>query len=94
MGATAIYIDDDLKARVAIAAGYAGKTIHGFMLDAVVCAVEDSEGSDKFFQSADRRWEQALTTGRAITSEDMHAYLLARARGKHAKRPRARKIRP
>jgi predicted transcriptional regulator len=94
MSTTTIRIDEDLKARVALAAERAGKTAHGFILDAIARTVEDAELNDQFHQLADQRWERAQATGRAIAAEDLHSYLEARVRGERAKRPRARKILP
>ena len=92
MSMTTIRIDDELKARVALAAQRAGKTSHGFILEAISRTVEDAELENRFHQQADERWQKAHATGRAIAAEDMHAYLDARAQGKPAKRPRARKV--
>lgn len=92
MSTTTIRIDDELKARVALAAERAGKTAHGFILDAIARTVEDAELEDRFHLLADERWQKAQATGKAIAAEDMHVYLAARAQGKPAKRPRARKL--
>ncbi len=92
MSMTTIRIDDELKARVTLAAERAGKTTHGFILEAICRTVEDAELEDGFHQLADERWQKAQANGKAIAAEDMHAYLVARAQGKPAKRPRARKV--
>ena len=86
MSTTTIRIDDELKARIALAAERAGKTAHGFILDAISRTVEDAELEDRFHLLADERWHKAQVTGKAIAAEDMHAYLDTRAQGKPAKR--------
>lgn len=92
MSMTTIRVDEELKARITLAAERAGKTTHGFILEAICRTVEDGELEDGFHQLADERWQKAQVTGKAIAAEDMHAYLVARAQGKPAKRPRARKV--
>jgi len=92
MSTTTIRIDDELKARIALAAERAGKTAHGFILDAISRTVEDAELEDRFHLLADERWQKAQATGKAIAADDMHVYLALRAQGKPAKRPRARKL--
>lgn len=92
MSMTTIRIDDELKARVALAAQRAGKTSHGFILEAICRTVEDAELEDGFHKIADERWQKVQATGKAIAAEEMHAYLVARAQGKPATLARARKV--
>ena len=91
MPTTTIRIDDELKARVALAAERAGKTSHGFILDAISRIVEQAELADDFHRIAGERWAKILATGKTVPWEDMSAYLAARSRGQNLRKPRARK---
>jgi len=91
MSTTTIRIDEDLKARVAAVAERAGKTTHGFILDAIAQATEEAERNDEFHRVADDRWSKYLATGETVPWKEARAYLQARASEKKLKRPRARK---
>jgi len=89
---TTIRINDDLKARVAAAAERAGKTPHGFIVDAIAQAAEQSELEADFHQLAARRLAKILATGTGVPLDDARNYLLARARGEKPRRPKPRKL--
>ena len=91
MSTTTIRIDDDLKTRIAAAAERAGKTSHGFILDAISRTVEQTELNDDFHRVADERWENILATGKTVSWDEMRTYLAARSRGKSPRKPKARK---
>jgi predicted transcriptional regulator len=93
MSTTTIRLDDELKARVAAAAERAGKTAHGFIVDAIAGETERSEIEAQFHQVADERWARFLRTGKAIPWGEGRAYLEALARGERPTRPAARKPR-
>ncbi len=92
MSTTTIRIDENLKARIAAAAERAGKTSHGFILDAIAKTVEQAEMSDSFHREADERWAKILAKGKTVAWEDMRAYLAARASGHAPRKPRPRKL--
>ena len=91
MSTTTIRIDEQLKARVAAVAERAGKTTHGFILDAIAQATEEAERNDEFHRVADERWARYLASGETVPWKGARAYLQARARGEKLPRPRARK---
>lgn len=92
MSTTTIRIDEALKARVAAAAERAGKTSHGFIVDAIAQTVEQAELTESFHREADKRWAGILAKGKSIAWDDMRAYLAARANGQAPRRPRPRKL--
>ena len=92
MSTTTIRIEEELKARVAAAAERAGKTAHGFILDAIAQTVEQAEQDEAFHRIADERWAKLLATGKTMRWEDAKTYLEARARGERARKPAARKL--
>lgn len=91
MTTTTIRIEDELKARVAVAAQRAGKTAHAFILDAIAQTVEQVELDDEFHRAADERWAKVLATGKTVPWGDAKAFLEARARGEGPRKPVARK---
>ncbi len=91
MSTTTIRLEDELKARVAIAAEIAGKTTHAFILDAISQTVEQTELDAQFDAIAERRWANIVATGKSVPWEVARAHLLARASGERPRRPAARK---
>lgn len=91
MSTTTIRIEEELKARIGIAAERAGKTAHAFILDAIAQTVEQAEREAEFHQVADHRWEEILAGGKTLSWDDTRAYLEARAAGQAVQRPLARK---
>jgi predicted transcriptional regulator len=88
---TTIRIEEDLKARVAAAAERAGKTSHAFIVDAITQTVEQAELDEAFHRIADERWARVLSTGRTVPWGEARAYVDARLRGEHPRKPVARK---
>ena len=87
---TTIRIEDELKARVATAATRAAKTAHAFILDAIAQTVEQAELDETFHRAADERWANVLATGKTVPWDDAKAWLEARSRGEHPRKPVAR----
>lgn len=91
MTTTTIRLDDELKTRVAAMADREGKTAHAFILDAIEQTVEQAEAEAEFDQLADKRWANVVANGKTIALTDAKQYLVARAAGKRARKPVARK---
>lgn len=91
MSTTTIRLPKDLKARVAAAAERAGTTPHGFILEAIAEKAEQAERRADFHDVAEKRYAALLASGKTIPWEKMRGYLEARAAGKRAARPKARK---
>jgi uncharacterized protein (DUF1778 family) len=91
MSTTTLRIEDTLKSRVADAAQREGKTPHAFMLDAITKTVDQLELDNEFHRVADERWAELMTTGKSISWEAAKVYMEAKARGKAARKPTARK---
>jgi predicted transcriptional regulator len=92
MSTTTIRIDEELKARVAMAAQRAGKTAHAFIVEAIARTVEQVEWDEAFERLADDRWTSLMTNERSVAWSDTKAWLEARARGVQSPRPSARKL--
>jgi predicted transcriptional regulator len=91
MSTTTIRIDDDLKARVTVAAESAGTTAHAFILDAIAHTVEQAELDEALHRVADARWAKILATGKTVPWDAAKAWLEARSRGQRPRRPVVRK---
>jgi predicted transcriptional regulator len=91
MPTTTIRIEDDLKARVAVAAETAGKTAHAFILDAIAHTVEQAELDEAFHRVAEQRWAKILATGKTVRWDAAKAWLEPRSRGERPRKPVARK---
>lgn len=92
MSTTTIRLPEDLKARVASAAEHAGITAHAFILAAIAERAELAEARAAFSLECRERLDKLEATGLAIPWDEARRYLLDRAAGKNAARPKARKI--
>jgi len=90
MSTTTIRLEEDLKARVSVAAERAGKTAHAFILDAIAQTVEQAEQDAAFHHVAEDRWANILATGKSVAWDDARAWLEARSRGERPRKPAAR----
>lgn len=91
MSTTTIRIEEELKSRIASAAARAGKSSHAFIVDVLAETVERSEMDETLHRIADERWDMLQRTGESVGWDDAKAYIHARAAGKTASRPLARK---
>ena len=94
MTTTTLRLPDELKARIAAAAQRTGTTPHGFMLDAIAEKTAEAERKAEFDALADARFASVLQSGETIPWEQMREYLLQRAAGAPAERPRTKKTAP
>ena len=92
MSTTTIRLPDDLKARIAVAADRADISPHNFILQAIAEKTVLEQRRATFREEADRRYDGIVATGRTPPWETMRTYLEARAGGKYAAPPRARKL--
>ncbi|GAB2181885.1 hypothetical protein DLREEDagrD3_21080 [Denitratisoma sp. agr-D3] len=92
MSTTTIRLTDELKARVAAAAGRAGTTPHNFILEAIAEKAAQAERRAEFDEVAEERYARMVETGKAIPWSEMRGYLEGRVAGKAVKRPAARKL--
>lgn len=92
MSTTTIRIPDDLKMRVAKAAGRAGTTPHNFILEAIAEKTGQAERRADLDAVAEERYARIVETGKTIPWSEMRSYLEDRVAGGKAKRPSARKL--
>lgn len=91
MATTTIRISNELKARVAAAAERAGKTSHGFILEAIAEKAEQEERRSDFDEVAERRLADVVSSGKTVSWDKLRTYVEDRLAGKTARRPIAKK---
>jgi predicted transcriptional regulator len=89
---TTIRLPEELKARIAKAAGRAGTTPHNFILEAIAEKAEQAERRAEFDAEAEERYARIVESGKTIPWSEMRSYLEGRLAGKAVKRPAARKL--
>ena len=92
MPTTSIRLSEDLKNRMTQAAERAGTTPHAFMLDAIAERVIEDERRNDFYDSAERRYTEIVTSGMTIPWSEMRIYLEHQLTGKETAQPAARKL--
>lgn len=91
--ATSLKIPSELKSRIDKLAVKSGKSTHAFVLSALAEYVSLSELSEQFLADAVEADEAMQRSGMGYDGKDVHAYVTAKARGKSARRPRAKRWR-
>lgn len=92
MSTTTIRLSSDLKSRVAAAAERAGKTAHGFILEAIAEKTDEEERRSDFHDVAEKRYANIVASGKTISWSEMRSYLESRVAGKKRRRPTSRKL--
>ena len=85
---TTLKLPVPLKARIAPLAEAAGKTPHAWMIDALEAQVALAEMREAFIAEAEASAAEVDAGGPLYAAEDVHAYIVARAAGKAAPRPK------
>jgi predicted transcriptional regulator len=87
--ATSLKLPRRLKSRLERVARRAGESPHAFMVRALESQVEAMERYEAFLAEGMRADEAMQQSGLGYDAKDVHAYLLARVRGRKARRPKA-----
>jgi predicted transcriptional regulator len=90
MTTTTLRLPPPLKSRVSKLAESSGKTVHGFLLEAIEDKVREAEARAALLREAQQRFEEMTASGRGLDWHEMRDYLTRRAQGKRAVRPKAR----
>lgn len=90
MAATSLKLPDELKLRVAQLVEGSGKSAHAFMLEAIEQATVREELRRRFGEEAALAESEARKTRQLYDAGEVFQYLEARAKGAHARRPRAK----
>ncbi|MBX9961673.1 MAG: hypothetical protein K2Y35_01370 [Burkholderiales bacterium] len=89
---TTLKLPEDLKKRVAKAAGEAGQSPHAFMVEAIERQTQYAERRRAFVGAALAAEEEVARYGLVHDGDEVLAYLQARLNGAKAPRPRKRKL--
>ena len=92
MSTTTVRLSDELKTRIARAAGHAGTTPHNFILEAIAEKAAQAEQRNDFVATAESRYANIVETGKTIAWKDMQRHLAEKLAGKKTGRPRAKKL--
>lgn len=92
MPAVTLKMPEELKKRINDLAAASGKSPHAFMLDALAAQTAREELRGAFVASALEARQEVARYGQVMEAADVHRWLLARAGGGKAARPRARKL--
>jgi predicted transcriptional regulator len=88
---TTLKLPADLKKRVQRAAASRGDSPHSFMLKAIETETALAEQRRSFVAEAREAMDDFDRTGLAYDATEVHAYLRARAAGRKATRPKAKR---
>lgn len=91
MSVTSLKLPDELKKRIAALVAGSGRSAHAFMVEAIARGTERAESFRELLQDTREAEDEVLRTGRAYDAEEVFAYLVAKAQGPGAKRPRAKR---
>lgn len=92
MSTTTIRLPDDLKTRIAKAAKRAGKTAHGFILEAIAEKADDAERRNDFNELAAKRFASIAASGKTVPWNEMRSYLESRVSRGDSRRPVPKKL--
>lgn len=87
MAITSVRIPDQTKQAVEELAEREGKTAHAFMLEAIEEKVELTRQRQAFLDEGQAALHEARASGRTVGSDEMAAWMRARARGEDVAPP-------
>lgn len=88
---TTLKLPETLKKRITPLAEAAGKSAHAWMVEALETQAAAMEKRRAFVEAALASEAEVETTGRVYKSEDVHAWMIAKASGLKVPKPRSYK---
>ena len=88
---TTLKLPEELKDRVVSAATAAGKTPHAWMVEAIEAQASLAQRRKAFVASALKAEQEVAQYGLVYDADEVFSYILAKAEGKRAAKPKARK---
>ena len=92
MSTTTIRLPKELKEKVSRAAERAGKTPHGFILEAIAEKAELEERRAAFIETAEHRYAGIAASGKTVPWSEMRRHLERRIAGTRSTRPKPRRL--
>ena len=88
---TTLKLPEELKDRVVSAATAAGKTPHACMVEAIEAQAALAQRRKAFVASALKAEQEVAQYGLVYDADEVFSYILAKAEGKRAAKPKPRK---
>ena len=85
---TTLKLSGALKEKISKLAEESGKSPHAWMVEAIETQAKHAGKRLEFYAEARQSVAEYEKTGLSYRAEDVHRYLLARASGKQARRPK------
>ena len=92
MSTTTIRLSKELKDKVVRAAERAGKTPHGFILEAIAEKADLEDRRAAFIEAAEQRYAGIAASGKTVAWSEMRRYLERRISENPASRPKPRRL--
>ncbi len=89
---TTLKLPEELKARIASAAGAAGKAPHAFMIEALATQIDLVERRQTFVAAAVAAEQEVAEYGLIYDADEVFSYIQAKLDGKRAQRPKSKKL--
>ena len=89
---TSLKLPDDLKEKIGKLAQGVAQTPHAYMVEAIAQKVERDEKRQDFIRAALDSAEETKRTGVAYSHDDVWDYILRKARGQKARKPKPIKL--
>lgn len=93
MPPTTLKLPAELKERIRAVVAGTGQSVHAFMLEAIERETASAEKRKSFVADAITAREEFARSGSGYDAREVHAYFRARAAGKRAPRPKAKRWR-
>lgn len=90
MAATSLKLSDQLRQRISALVEGVDKTAHAFMVEAIERAVQQEELRRRFHDEGQEAERETERTDQVYDAAAAFSWLESRARGKQARKPRAR----
>jgi len=91
-GTTSLKLSDELKEKIGKLAQGVAQTPHAYMVDAIARKVERDEKRQDFINAALASAAETKRTGIAYAHDDVWDYILKKARGQKARKPKPIKL--
>jgi predicted transcriptional regulator len=89
---TSLKLPDELKQKIGELCQRAEQTPHAYMVDAIAQKVQRDEKREAFIKAAETSAAETMRTGISYAHEDVWEYLLKKARGQKARKPKPTRL--
>lgn len=93
MSTTSLKLPNDVKALAVAAARHRGVTPHAFMVEAIRAAATAADQRARFVADALASEAETIASGEVFAADDVHSFVISKARGETVSPPNARRRR-